>query len=227
MSRDYYRRVSNSIVVSTPSASTNPTGGTQTTQVTYFMNTNGQNNQNVTTPVTLVGQTSTTNASTGSDGDGNFISLDAINVTISQLEVYNTATISQIDAINGNISSLELQTLITNELDATDIDAVDVDATRIEGDQIFSGTSNITDIFIDNTEFAEEQEKYEELLIASNGQVEWLLSEPVVSPEKTELFVNGLKQDYGEDFNVTDNKVIWLARHFDIEMDDDMEVIYK
>ena len=227
MGRNYNRRVSDTIVVTAPSNGLNPTGGTETTQVTYFMNTNGLQNTNVENAVVLMGQTSTTNTSAGSDGDGDFVNLKSINATISTLEVVNTATVSQIEAINGNISSLELQILTTNELDAIDIDVSDIDAGRLEADQIFSGTTNITDLFIDNSEFAEEQEKYEELLVMSNGQTEWLLSEPVISPEKTELFVNGLKQDYGDDFTVTDNKVIWLARHFDMELDDDMEVIYK
>ena len=225
MGRNYYRRVSNSIVVATPSTSTNPTGGTETTQVTYFMNTNGQENQNVQN--TVMFQNSTTNTSTGSDGDVNSVNLEAINATISHLEVINTATVSQIEAINGNISTLELQTLTTNELDANDIDATDVDAGRLEGDRIFSGNTDITNIFIDNNEFAEEQEKYEELLILVDGQTEWTLNEPVNSPEKTELFLNGLKQDYGLDFNVVDNKVIYLERHYGVETDDFMEVVYK
>tara|TARA_Y100001938_G_C8086064_1_gene432113 strand:- start:179 stop:862 length:684 start_codon:yes stop_codon:yes gene_type:complete len=227
MSRNYYRRVSNSIVVATPSSTTNPTGGTETTQVTYFMNTNGQENQNVENAVVLMNQTETTNTSTGSDGDLNSVNLEAINATISHLEVINTATVSQIEAINGNISTLELQTLTTNELDANDIDATDVDAGRLEGDRIFSGNTDITNIFIDNNEFAEEQEKYEELLILVDGQTEWTLNEPVNSPEKTELFLNGLKQDYGLDFNVVDNKVIYLERHYGVETDDFMEVVYK
>lgn len=227
MSRNYYRRVSNSIVVATPSSTTNPTGGTETTQVTYFMNTNGQENQNVENAVVLMNQTETTNTSTGSDGDLNSVNLEAINATISHLEVINTATVSQIEAINGNISTLELQTLTTNELDANDIDATDVDAGRLEGDRIFSGNTDITNIFIDNNEFAEEQEKYEELLILVDGQTEWTLNEPVNSPQKTELFLNGLKQDYGLDFNVVDNKVIYLERHYGVETDDFMEVVYK
>ena len=227
MGRNYYRRVSNSIVVATPSSTTNPTGGTETTQVTYFMNTNGQENQNVENAVVLMNQTETTNTSTGSDGDLNSVNLEAINATISHLEVINTATVSQIEAINGNISTLELQTLTTNELDANDIDATDVDAGRLEGDRIFSGNTDITNIFIDNNEFAEEQEKYEELLILVDGQTEWTLNEPVNSPEKTELFLNGLKQDYGLDFNVVDNKVIYLERHYGVETDDFMEVVYK
>ena len=227
MSRNFYRRVSNSIVVATPSSTTNPTGGTETTQVTYFMNTNGQENQNVENAVVLMNQTETTNTSTGSDGDLNSVNLEAINATISHLEVINTATVSQIEAINGNISTLELQTLTTNELDANDIDATDVDAGRLEGDRIFSGNTDITNIFIDNNEFAEEQEKYEELLILVDGQTEWTLNEPVNSPEKTELFLNGLKQDYGLDFNVVDNKVIYLERHYGVETDDFMEVVYK
>ena len=122
---------------------------------------------------------------------------------------------------------MELQTLTTNELDANDIDATDVDAGRLEGDRIFSGNTDITNIFIDNNEFAEEQEKYEELLILVDGQTEWTLNEPVNSPEKTELFLNGLKQDYGLDFNVVDNKVIYLERHYGVETDDFMEVVYK
>ena len=227
MSRNFYRRVSNSIVVATPSSTTNPTGGTETTQVTYFMNTNGQENQNVENAVVLMNQTETTNTSTGSDGDLNSVNLEAINATISHLEGINTATVSQIEAINGNISTLELQTLTTNELDANDIDATDVDAGRLEGDRIFSGNTDITNIFIDNNEFAEEQEKYEELLILVDGQTEWTLNEPVNSPEKTELFLNGLKQDYGLDFNVVDNKVIYLERHYGVETDDFMEVVYK
>ena len=214
-------------MVATPSSTTNPTGGTETTQVTYFMNTNGQENQNVENAVVLMNQTETTNTSTGSDGDLNSVNLEAINATISHLEVINTATVSQIEAINGNISTLELQTLTTNELDANDIDATDVDAGRLEGDRIFSGNTDITNIFIDNNEFAEEQEKYEELLILVDGQTEWTLNEPVNSPEKTELFLNGLKQDYGLDFNVVDNKVIYLERHYGVETDDFMEVVYK
>ena len=227
MGRNFYRRVSNSIVVATPSSTTNPTGGTETTQVTYFMNTNGQENQNVENAVVLMNQTETTNTSSGSDGDLNSVNLEAINATISHLEVINTATVSQIEAINGNISTLELQTLTTDELDANDIDATDVDAGRLEGDRIFSGNTDITNIFIDNNEFAEEQEKYEELLILVDGQTEWTLNEPVNSPEKTELFLNGLKQDYGLDFNVVDNKVIYLERHYGVETDDFMEVVYK
>ena len=213
--------------MATPSSTTNPTGGTETTQVTYFMNTNGQENQNVENAVVLMNQTETTNTSTGSDGDLNSVNLEAINATISHLEGINTATVSQIEAINGNISTLELQTLTTNELDANDIDATDVDAGRLEGDRIFSGNTDITNIFIDNNEFAEEQEKYEELLILVDGQTEWTLNEPVNSPEKTELFLNGLKQDYGLDFNVVDNKVIYLERHYGVETDDFMEVVYK
>ena len=225
--RNFYRRVSHSMVVAAPSNGLNVTGGTESRQVTYFMNTNGTQNQNVENKVVLMGTNTTTNTNTGSDGDGNFVNLESINATISQLEVVNTATVSQIEAINGNISTLELQTLTTNELDAIDIDAVDVDAGRLEGDRIFSGDTNITDLFIDNTEFADEQEKYEELLILADGQTEWTLSEPINSPEKTELFLNGLKQDYGLDFNVVNNKVIYLARHYGVETDDFMEVVYK
>jgi len=202
MSRDYYRRVSNSIVVSTPSASTNPTGGTQTTQVTYFMNTNGQNNQNVTTPVTLVGQTSTTNASTGNDGDANFITLTAINATIEYLQANNITGVDKIEA--------------------TEIDSV-----RIEGDRIFSGTTDITNIFIDNTEFANEQEKYEELIVDFDGQTTWTLNEAINSPEKTELFVNGIKSDYLGEFTISGNVMTWLDANYIIETTDDLEIIYK
>jgi len=202
MSRDYYRRVSNSIVVSTPSASTNPTGGTQTTQVTYFMNTNGQNNQNVTTPVTLMGQTSTTNASTGNDGDANFITLTAINATIEYLQANNITGVDKIEA--------------------TEIDSV-----RIEGDRIFSGTTDITNIFIDNTEFANEQEKYEELIVDFDGQTTWTLNEAINSPEKTELFVNGIKSDYLGEFTISGNVMTWLDANYIIETTDDLEIIYK
>tara|TARA_B100000676_G_C17548448_1_gene566138 strand:- start:116 stop:610 length:495 start_codon:yes stop_codon:yes gene_type:complete len=162
-------------------------------------------------------QNSTTNTSTGSDGDVNSVNLEAINATISNLEVINTATISQIEAINANVSTLEAQQITSDN----------VDADVLEGDTIYSGDTDITNIFIDNNEFAEEQEKYEELLILSDGQTEWTLNEPVYSPEKTELFLNGLKQDYGLDFEVVDNKVIYLERHYGVETDDFMEVVYK
>ena len=163
MSRNYYRRVSNTIVVATPSTETNATGGTETTQVTYFMNTNGQENQNVENSVVLMDQIETTSTSTGSDGDADFITMTAINATIEYLQANNITGVGEIEA-------------------------EEVDSVRIEGDRIFSGGTDITNIFIDNTEFAQEQEKYEELIIDFDGQTEWTLNEPVNAPDKTELF---------------------------------------
>lgn len=215
MSRNYYRRVSNAIVVATPTSEPVGTGSTQTTKTTYFMNTDGSENEN-TDNVVYQTQTNTT-VTENSSGEVNSTNLEAINATISNLEVINTATISQIEAINANVSTLEAQQITSGN----------VDAGVLEGDTIYSGDTNITNLFIDNNEFAEEQEKYEELLILSDGQTEWTLNEPVYSPEKTELFVNGLKQDYGLDFEVVDNKVIYLERHYSVETDDFMEVVYK
>jgi len=215
MSRNYYRRVSNAIVVATPTSTPVGTGSTQTTKTTYFMNTDGSENEN-TDNVVYQTQTNTT-VTENNSGEVNSTNLEAINATISNLEVINTATISQIEAINANVSTLEAQQITSGN----------VDAGVLEGDTIYSGDTNITNLFIDNNEFAEEQEKYEELLILSDGQTEWTLNEPVYSPEKTELFVNGLKQDYGLDFEVVDNKVIYLERHYSVETDDFMEVVYK
>jgi len=215
MSRNYYRRVSNAIVVATPTSTPVGTGSTQTTKTTYFMNTNGSENEN-TNNVVYHTQTNTT-VTENNSGEVNSTNLEAINATISNLEVINTATISQIEAINANVSTLEAQQITSDN----------VDADVLEGDTIYSGDTDITNIFIDNNEFAEEQEKYEELLILSDGQTEWTLNEPVYSPEKTELFLNGLKQDYGLDFEVVDNKVIYLERHYGVETDDFMEVVYK
>ena len=202
MGRNYNRRVSNSIVVATPSTSTNSTGGTETTQVTYFMNTNGQENQNVENGVVLMGQTSTTNASSGSDGDADFITITAVNATIEYLQANNITGVDKIEA-------------------------TEVDSVRIEGDKIFSGTTDITNIFIDNTEFAQEQEKYEELIVDFDGQVTWSLNEGINSPEKTELFVNGIKSDYLGEFTISGNTVTWLNTHYIIETSDDLEIIYK
>ncbi len=215
MSRNYYRRVSNAIVVATPTSIPVGTGSTQTTKTTYFMNTNGSENEN-TNNVVYHTQTNTT-VTENNSGEVNSTNFEAINATISNLEVINTATISQIEAINANVSTLEAQQITSDN----------VDADVLEGDTIYSGDTDITNIFIDNNEFAEEQEKYEELLILSDGQTEWTLNEPVYSPEKTELFLNGLKQDYGLDFEVVDNKVIYLERHYGVETDDFMEVVYK
>lgn len=202
MSRNYYRRVSNTIVVATPSTETNATGGTETTQVTYFMNTNGQENQNVENSVVLMDQIETTSTSTGSDGDADFITMTAINATIEYLQANNITGVGEIEA-------------------------EEVDSVRIEGDRIFSGGTDITNIFIDNTEFAQEQEKYEELIIDFDGQTEWTLNEPVNAPEKTELFVNGIKADYLGEFTVSGNVITWLDAHYIIETTDDLEVIYK
>ena len=150
----------------------------------------------------LVGQTSTTNTSTGNDGDANFITLTAINATIEYLQANNITGVDKIEA-------------------------TEVDSVRIEGDRIFSGTTDITNIFIDNTEFANEQEKYEELIVDFDGQTTWTLNEAINSPEKTELFVNGIKSDYLGEFTISGNVMTWLDANYIIETTDDLEIIYK
>ena len=206
MSINFNYQLVDTIVVQTPTTFVNNEGETQIVQNTLLVNTSlleGDDvvatEQAVTLLSTTTGAASTT---TGGDGDADFIELVAINATLSFLQANNI--------------------VVVDTLEATEVDSV-----KIEGDRIYSGATDITDIFIDNSEFAQEQEKYEELIVDFDGQTTWVLNENVNAPEKTELFVNGIKSDYMGEFTISGNIVTWLDTHYIIETTDDLEIIYK
>tara|TARA_R110000824_G_scaffold2422_2_gene11340 strand:- start:507 stop:1124 length:618 start_codon:yes stop_codon:yes gene_type:complete len=205
MSINFNYQIIDTIVVQTPTTFVDNEGETQIVQNTLLVNTSllaGDDVVGTEQAVTLLSTTTGAASSTGGDGDANFIELVAINATLSFLEANNIVVVDQIQA-------------------------GEVDAVRIEGDKIFSGTTDITNIFIDNTEFSQEQEKYEELIVDFDGQTIWTLNENVNAPEKTELFVNGIKSDYLGEFTISGNIVTWLNTNYIIETTDDLEIIYK
>ena len=189
MSINFNYQIIDTIVVQTPTTFVDSEGVTQIVQNTLMVNTSllaGDDSAASTEQaVTLLSTTTGAASSTGADGNANFIELVAINATLAFLEANNIVVVDKVEA-------------------------GEVDATRLEGDQIISGDTNITDLFIDNSEFAEEQEKYEELLVEFDGQTVFTLNETVKSPEKTEMFVNGVKVDDGVSFTVIEDIVTWL-----------------
>jgi len=199
------RQIVETIVVQTPTTFVDNEGVVQTVQNTLMVNTSLMGRDSgvrTEQAVTLLTTQTGAAATAGSDGEADFIRLVAINATLEFLQANNIVVVDKVEA-------------------------GEVDATRIEGDIIISGETNVTELFIDNQEFADEQEKYEELIVDFDGQTVFTLNETVNSPEKTEMFVNGIKADNGVSFNVVGGLVTWMNTPYELDIDDLIEIIYK
>jgi hypothetical protein len=68
-------------------------------------------------------------------------------------------------------------------------------------------------------------ENYEVLTVVTNGQTSFALGNSPINPMKIKLEVNGAKQTFGVDFNVTGTVLNWFG-NFELHTNDKLEIYY-